>query len=89
MNMGRMILTDKHSQDTFEDEDPSPSAQTTNALHLHDATSKEATKGTCSSGSREEDGDSQTTFVTLIPQCDAIDVGEYFLPERKGGGGIY
>jgi hypothetical protein len=66
-----------HGEETLDDEDPSPTIKATNTVHLHDTTGEETTESTGSSGSGEEDGHAETTFVTLVPEGDVVsDTGE-------------
>lgn len=60
------------SEKALNDKDPGPAVETTNTVHLHNTTSKETTKGTGSSGSREEDGHTETALVTLVPESDVV-----------------
>lgn len=74
----RVVVHDKEGgdgsdegDDALNDEDPRPTGEATDTLHLHDTTGEETTESTSSSGGREEDGHSETAFVTTIPHGDA------------------
>lgn len=79
-----VVVHDKESHDsedesdeTLNDEDPSPAIKTTKTLHLHDTTSKETTESTSSSSSREENSHAETALMSLIPESDVVsDTGE-------------
>ena len=75
-----VVVHDKESgdssdkgHDTLNDEDPRPTSEAGNTVHLHDATGEETTESTSSSGSGEEDGHAETAFVSSIPHGDAED----------------
>lgn len=72
--MYHIAHTEDKGDETLEDEDPGPAVESTNTVHLHDATGEETAKGTGGSGGREEDGHAETALVALIPHGDAVRV---------------
>lgn len=79
-----VIVHDKEGHDSkdkgdeaLNDEDPGPAVKVANTVHLHDTPGQETTESTSSSGSREEDGHTETALVTFIPHSDVVgDTGE-------------
>lgn len=69
--------SEEEGDDALDDEDPGPASEVANTVHLHDATGKETTEGTSSSGGGEEDGHAKTALVSAIPHGDVVgDTGE-------------
>jgi hypothetical protein len=64
-------------KEPLKDKDPRPRSFTTNTPHLGYPASKESTKCSCSSCSREEQSHSETTFMATIPhRNEIVDTGE-------------
>lgn len=55
------------SQNSFDNEDPSPAWLTTLSVHLIDRAGEKTSESSCKSGSREEDSGAESTFASTIP----------------------
>lgn len=68
------IRDDGHDEgdDTFEDEDPGPAAQTGNTVHFRNAAGEQAAERAGGRGGGEEDGHAETAFVTAVPAVGSI-----------------
>jgi len=56
--------------ETFKNKDPSPTWSASDFVHFRNSTSKETTESTGKGSSREENGHSETTFVSSVPQSN-------------------
>jgi hypothetical protein len=71
------FLTNKKCHQAFENEDPVPTAEAADTLHLHDAARQQPAKRAGRGGRGEEDGHAQAAFVAAVPHGDVVgDAGE-------------
>lgn len=62
----------KNSNDSLDDEDPAPSFEAANTVHLCDAKGQKTAECTSDGSCREEEGLSELDFVTTIPHCEVV-----------------